>query len=157
MGFGYDLQQARDAEQLVCRTLAQKDKSWNFEWVGDDAACFHMGDIRATDTYSGFSYYIEVKDDRRIADTGNILCEWKKYFYDTGETRRGNIKNDYDYYCIVSQQDRRIYVLDGIILRKYYQCGEMISIYHDNDITYAYLLPLSFIQKKGGLLHTITY
>lgn len=157
MGFNNDLQQARNAEYLVCRTLAQKDKSWNFEWVGDDAACFHMGDIRATDTYSGFSYYIEVKDDTRIADTGNVLCEWRKYFYDTGEYRRGNIYNDYDYYCVVSQQDRRIYVLDGPILRKWYQNGERKAIYHEKDITYCHLLPLSFIQGKGGLLHTIAY
>ena len=157
MGFQNDLNNAREAEWLVCRTLAQKDASWQFEWVGDNREDFHKGDIKAIDPYTGFSLYLEVKNDNRIADTGNILCEWKKYFYDSGEYRRGNIKNEYDYYCVVSQQDRRIYVLDGPTLRQWYQNGERKVIYHDTDITYCHLLPLSFIQKKGGLRYTITY
>lgn len=157
MAFGNDLNNARAAEWLVRDCLQSLDNTWTFNWVGDVEQYFHKGDIEAIDTYTGFSYFLEVKDDGRVAGTGNVLCETRKYFYNTGEYRRGNIHNDCDYYCVVSQQDRKIYVLDFSILRRCYQCGEYKAIYHDEDITYCYLVPLKLLEKKGAVLHTICY
>ena len=157
MGFYNDLNNARAAEWLVRNTLQSLDNTWDFKWVGDVEECFHIGDIEAIDTYTGFSYFIEVKDDSRIAGTGNVLCETRKYFFNSGEYRRGNIYNTGDYYCVVSQQDRKIYVLDFQLLRRYYQWGEYTWIEHDEDITYCYLVPLKLLEKKGALLHTICY
>ena len=102
MGFYNDLNNAREAEWLVRNTLQSLDNTWDFKWVGDVEECFHIGDIEAIDTYTGFSYFIEVKDDSRIAGTGNVLCETRKYFFNSGEYRRGNIYNTGDYYCVVS-------------------------------------------------------
>lgn len=154
--FYSDAAKAAIAEQLTTKILTSKTSNWCFEWVGNIKKYRHKGDIKATDPTTGFSLFLEVKDDSRIAETDNILCEYLKYFYQGGY-KPGNMTYDYEYYCVISQGSRTIYVIDFSILKEIYKSGEHKTILHDNDITYSYLVPLSFIEEKGGLIKTIQY
>ena len=55
---------------------------------------------------------IEVKNDSCIASSGNILCEEENYIKADNRMIKGNMYCDSDIFCIVSQQARKIYVLD---------------------------------------------
>ena len=47
-------------------------------------------------------YFIEVKDDSRIADTGNVLCEERVFFREGNYYQKGFMYNDYEIFCVVS-------------------------------------------------------
>lgn len=96
-----DAAKAAQAEQLVTQILNSKTSTWSFEWVGCERECRHLGDIRATDLVTGYSLYLEVKDDGVISESGNVLCEYEKYFYDSGY-KPGNMFYNYEYYCVIS-------------------------------------------------------
>ena len=153
--FYRDLNAARDAELLVRDLLAGATDAYTFEWVGDMPAYYSKGDIRAIDKTSGKEIFIEVKDDSRIADTGNVLCEVEVDYYDYQV--RGNIYNDFNIYVVVSKQQKRIYVIDGEVLKANYRQGYRKYIPHGEQATDAYLLPLGTIKRMGGLLATIEY
>lgn len=78
--FYSDLNKARAAERLTLNTLAALTKDFVFEFVGDQREYFYKGDILATDCRTGKQYFIEVKDDSRIHETRNILCEYEVYY-----------------------------------------------------------------------------
>lgn len=153
--FYSDLNAARDAEILVLELLVGATDAYTFEWVGDKREYFHKGDIKAIDRNSGKEFFIEVKDDSRIADTRNILCEESVDYYDYEV--KGNIYNDYDFYTVVSKQERAIYILDGKVLKANYKRGIRKYIPHKQQATEAYLLPLSVMREAGGLVAVIEY
>lgn len=155
--FLQDAAAARDAEQLVAAIMASLTSTWNFEVIEGEDENQHKGDIKVTDPVTGFSLFLEVKDDSRIATTGNVLCEVTKFFEDTKTFKPGNMSYDYEYYCVVSQESRTIYVIDFSILKQVYRQGIATTIYHENDTTYCYLVPLELIVEKGGLIRTIEY
>ena len=80
--FKRDLAAARDAEILVLQLLMGATDDYDFFWVGDNREYFNKGDIKAIDKATGKESYIEVKDDSRIADTHNILCEEQIDYFD---------------------------------------------------------------------------
>jgi hypothetical protein len=41
-----------------------------------------------------------------------VLCEEEIFYKDGGYFGKGNMKSNYDIYCIVSQSERKIYVID---------------------------------------------
>lgn len=47
-------------------------------------------------------YFIEVKDDSRIADTGRVLCEERVCYKDGDYFQKGFMYSDYDIFCVVS-------------------------------------------------------
>lgn len=153
--FKSDLAAARDAELLTLQLLAGATDKYSFEWVGDNPACYHKGDILAIDKATGKEIYIEVKDDSRIADTHNILCEEEVDYFDY--TVKGNIYNDFDIYVVVSKQERKIYVIDGKVLKANYKQGYKKYIPHREQASDCYLLPLGTIKAVGGLHATISY
>ncbi|MBO5062889.1 MAG: hypothetical protein J6C08_00185 [Campylobacter sp.] len=153
--FKRDLEAARDAEFLVLQLLMGATDAYDFFWVGDNREYFNKGDIKAIDKSTGREIYIEVKDDSRIADTDNVLCEEEVDYFDY--TARGNIHNDYDVYVVVSKQERKIYVLDGKVLKANYKLGQYKYIQHRQQASNVYLLPLGILKRKGGLLATISY
>ena len=151
-----DLNNARAAENIVKNTFAALSSNYTFENVADQREYFYKGDIRAT-AADGRQIYIEVKDDSRIADTGNVLCEYEVYYKDYGHFGKGNMQSDYDIYCVVSQAERKIYVIDFSILQANYKKGQHKVIYHWDQDTYCYLLPVSTIKKLGGLITVVNY
>lgn len=155
--FRKDLAAARPAELFVMNTLAALTDEWDFQHVGEDRLYYKIGDIKAINKKSGEIAYIEVKNDSRIADTGNVLCEEENYFFDCRAYSKGNMYSDYQYYCVLSQSERKIYVIDFDTLRRIYKFGRYATIYHYDNICYCYLLPLEQIKKQGGLLYEVSY
>lgn len=155
--FREDLEAAREAEYLVLELLRGATDAFTFDYVGDNRAYFHKGDIVATDNATGDVFYLEVKDDSRIGDTHNILCEERVEYYNYDLSVRGNIYNAFDIYIVVSKQQREIYILDGKVLKTNYKKGIKKYIQHKEQATDAYLLPLDVMREAGGLIATIGY
>lgn len=118
--FYKDLEAAAWAEHLVADTFSSLTTGYTFEWVGDQKEYRYRGDIKAT-AADGREIFIEVKDDSRIADTRNVLCEEENYIKDGDYFIKGNMKSDTDIYCVVSAAERKIYVLDFKVLKKIYK------------------------------------
>jgi hypothetical protein len=100
--FFKDLAAAKPAEQLVLNTLSSLATGFSFVDVSNLKECRYKGDIKAVST-DGKEYFLEVKNDSRIADTGNILCEYQNYIKEGNYFIKGNMCSEYDFYCIVSQ------------------------------------------------------
>lgn len=154
--FFNDLENAKQAELLVRDTLAALTTDYTFFAVGDVKEYRYKGDIKAVDK-AGNEIFIEVKDDSRIADTGNILCEEENYIKDGDYYIKGNMCCDSDIYCIVSQQERLIYVLDFKILKSIYKMGQYQIIHHSQQNTHCYLLELCRAKQYGALITKIKY
>lgn len=154
--FFIDLNEARAAERIVKDTFASLASGYTFENVANQREYFYRGDIKAT-AADGREIFIEVKDDSRIADTGNVLCEYEVYYKENGCFGKGNMKSNYDIYCVVSQSERKIYVIDFAILKANYTKGTHKIIYHFDQDTYCYLLPIGTIKKLGGLIDIVSY
>lgn len=151
-----DLQAAKPAEDLVLKTLSNLTTNYTFTNVSNQREYFYKGDILAT-AANGEQYFLEVKNDSRIADTGNVLCEYQNYIKDSDYYIKGNMFSDYDFYCIVSQQLRKIYIIDFSILQANYTRGKHKIIPHWDQDTYCYLLPLTEVERLGGLIATIDF
>lgn len=139
--FYKDLNNARKAEALVALIFSMCTNKYKFDNVGDIREYFYKGDIKAT-AADGREIFIEVKDDSRIADTHNVLCEYGNYYKESRTYGKGNMQAEYDIYCINSKSERRIYVIDFAILKANYKLGRSKIIYHDEQDTYCTLLPL---------------
>lgn len=160
--FYLDLEYAKTAEKIALSTFSSLAPDYTFTDVSGDRAYYHKGDILAT-TPQGRTVCIEIKQDGRIAATGNVLCEDEVDYWNGGR-RAGNFHSDYEIYCVVSPQKHKIVVMDFPTLKKYYKQGQYKIIHHAEQTTYAYLLPLSFIEEVGGIIaiidctnNTLTY
>lgn len=151
-----DLNKARVAESIVLDTFSQLTTGYSFENVANERKYFYKGDIKAI-AADGREIFIEVKDDSRIADTGNVLCEYEVYYKESGTFGKGNMKSDYDIYCVVSQSEQKIYVIDFDTLQANYKKGQHKIIRHYDQDTYCYLLPIDTIKKLGGLIAVVDY
>ena len=155
--FKADLERAKGAEQLVCDVLGNIYLTANFTNVGDIPEYYYKGDIKAFDI-SGKVVFIEVKNDSRIADTGKVLCEEEVYYKDSDYYGKGNMYNDSDYYCVVSEKERTIYVFDFKKLKEIYKkYGEYKIIPHASQDTYCYLVELCWCSKHQALIKKIKY
>lgn len=155
--FKKDLAEAKAAEKIVLDTFSSLATGYTFTDVSADSSCYYRGDIKAV-AADGTEIFIEVKNDNRIADTGRILCEEEVYYYENDYYSKGNMSCNSDYFCIVSQSERRIYVLDFKKLKEIYKrYGEYKIIKHAFQESYVYLLDLCWAKSKGALIHKITY
>ena len=154
--FFTDLEKAKGAEQIALEVLSGYYGGWSIEDVSNDKLCYYKGDLKATTT-TGAIKYIEVKDDSRIADTKNILCEEFNYIKDADRMIKGNMFSAGDLYAVVSQSERKIYLLDYAKLREIYTKGQYKIINHAQQVTYCYLLELCRAKQWGALIDTISY
>lgn len=154
IGFYEDLAKARVAEELVRAELQARLPHLKFTLTGDEHQ--HEGDIRVEDT-EGNEWYIEVKDDSVIHKTRNVLCEDAVYYGDSGKTLPGNMHYNYQIYCVLSQEERKIYFLNFEVLKANYKRGFYKEMVHPGQTTYAYLCQLWLIKRWGGFLGSISY
>lgn len=154
--FNKDKEAAKYAEQLVLNTLSSLATGCKFTDVSNIKKYRYKGDILVT-AADGQQYFLEVKDDSRIADTHNILCEYENYIKDEGRFIKGNMQSDYDFYCVVSQQQRKIFIYDFSILKQIYTKGTHKIIYHQDQDTYCYLLPQYIADRYNAHIKTIDY
>ena len=155
--FKNDLAEGKEAERIALEALAAFNSSWTLEDVSDVRECRYLGDIKATHIPTGKVQYIEVKNDKCIATTQNILCEEENYINETNSFIRGNMSGKGDIYAIVSQQERKIYLLDYKILRQIYKKGQYKVIPHAQQTTYCYLLELCRAKQWGALINILEY
>lgn len=155
--FATDLEIGKRAEVLVAQTFGRLTNEYSFENVGDIAKFYYKGDIKAIDK-DGNEIFIEVKNDSRIADTGRVLCEEEVYYKNVDYYGKGNMeKSNSDYYVVVSEQARKMYIFDFKILQKIYTKGEYREIDHPAQTTCCYLLDLCDAKRLGALIKIITY
>lgn len=154
--FYTDLRKAKRAEELVREAFSYLTDKYTFEDVADQKEYYHKGDILAIEKESGRRIFIEVKDDSRIAQTHNVLCEDEVDYYGKGR-KIGNMHSDYDIYCVVSQAERRIYVMDFSIIKQNYKKGIYKVIPHAQQATYCYLCSLQQIKDWGAGIDIIAY
>lgn len=153
-----DLEKGRRGEQITLETLSSIDfnSKCAFEYVGDKPAYYKYGDIRAIRD-DGSIFMLEVKNDERIAETHNVLCEELVVYHNTGDIKDGYMYNYYEYYCIVSEPERKIYILDFKVMKKIYKQGQFRTFPHKDQTTYGYLLPLKLIERNDGLITILDY
>jgi hypothetical protein len=160
--FKKDLAKAKIGERTVLEVLRNTTDEWYFSDVSDDASCYYKGDIEAWDIIQG-SFFIDVKMDSRIADTGNVLCEHKVYSYNKNEYLKGNMQSDYDALAVISVTAQKIWIIDFDVLKKHYKEGKHYVKDHYDDYgnlaqkTIGTLCSLEKIKKWGGLLCSIEY
>ena len=154
--FNKDLEKGKRAEQIVLNTLSNLTDDFAFADVSDIRSCFYKGDLIAYNADFRL-FYIEVKNDSAIAKSGKILCEEEVYYKSADYYGKGNMKGNSDIYIVVSEEEKKMYVLDFKTLQKIYKKGEYKEIKHPQQITYAYLLDLWIAKKYGALLATIDY
>lgn len=184
--FKTDLENAKEAEKIVKKVLELLAENYDFTDVSDEKEYWHLGDIKFRYTYNAYldrydrthyyfdenyveplkqeefdfcnyDYFIDVKDDSRIGDTGNILCEEKVYFKTSGKYAKGNMYSGYDYLAIVSKNENKIYMLDFHLLQKHYKEGRKIRINHKEQWNDVYLYSLDKAKEDGILMATIEY
>lgn len=153
--FFSDMAIAKTAEKTVLDVFSKIAPQYNFKDVSNDRRYFYRGDI-LTIAKDGREIGIEVKQDSRIWETGNVLCEEKVLFFDSGMAQ-GNMYSNYDIYCVVSPQKRRIWVFDFAIMKKLYKNGRYIEIQHEEQITFAYLVSIDYFDRNGALIAIIDY
>lgn len=160
--FGRDRQKAKKAEHLVCEVLSNATIDYSIEDVADVPEYFYKGDIKVLGACND-EYYIDVKDDSRIAETGNVLCEAKVYSYREQRWLKGNMDSDYNALAVVAQQKKVIYIIDFDVLKRIYKSGKHYSKDHYDDYgrllqkTVGTLCSLKSIERAGGLLYIIKY
>ena len=154
--FQIDLAEAKKVEQLVLEHFQKLTNEYTFINVSDEPQYYHKGDIIAV-APDGRKIFIEVKNDASIGNTNNVLCEEENYFYNTGEIKKGNFYSDYQIYCVVSQDKRKIWVMDFKVLKAHYKSGEPKRKYHPTQISDFYLLPLYVVKRHNGLIAELDY
>ena len=156
--FFSDMAIAKTAERTVLDVFSKIAPQYSFKDVSEDRQYFYKGDILTT-AKDGREIGIEVKQDSRIWETSNVLCEEKVLFFNNGNKNmaRGNMQSNYDVYCVVSPQKRRIWVFNFAAMKKCYKHGRYVRIPHKEQITFAYLVPIDYFDKQGALMAIIDY
>lgn len=151
--FFSDLASAKGAEQKVLEKLSSLTNDYEFIDVSNEQEYWHKGDILAINKATGARTFIEVKDDSRIAETHNILCEERIFFYESKKWVRGNFYSDYEIYAIYSASENKIYIFDFSILKKIYmRDGYFTKIQHKENLNEVILLPLDKAVAAGALI-----
>lgn len=154
--FMLDLQGAKAAERITLEAFQRHSPQFKFIDISANPDYYYKGDLLAVGA-NGKRYYIEVKDDSRIADTHNVLCEYGVFMNDSGAMRKGNMYSSCDLYCVVSKQEHLIYVLDFQKLQAIYKEGKHKTIQHKEQTTYAYLCSLEMLDAVGAVLGTLEF
>lgn len=154
--FKADLAKGHKAEQIVKDVFTSLTDKYEFTDVSNIPQFYNKGDLLAT-AADGRQIMIEVKNDEVIYKTGNILCEEEVYYKDADYFKDGYMYSDYEIYCVVSEPERKIYIIDFKILKSIYRKGENKIINHYAQYSDVYLVPIGFIKQNNGLIDTITY
>ena len=154
--FWSDLIEAQKVEDLVMDVFAGLTKDYSFVNVSGEREYFHKGDLVAIGA-DGRKTFLEIKDDSRIAQTHNLLCEEQVYYYDSNSYVKGNFYSDYQIYCVHSAQERKVYVMDFAKLKAHYKSGKFKQINHWEQITYCYLCSLDDVRAWGAMIAEVEY
>lgn len=146
--FEFDKKIGKTAEDLVFNLLSAL--GYTCENVAEQKQYRRKGDIKIT-LADGTETFVDVKCDRRIADTYNILCEEESYIPNEGYTMDGDMRKEYEYIAIVSYEAGKVYFIDFSILKQIYKKGDYRELNNGEQINYCYLLPLGIASKYGAV------
>ena len=155
--FERDLAIGKEAEEIVMDVVSALRSDLTLVDISGDFRYYHTGDIAAIDKKNNKIYFIEVKNDSRIADTGNVLCEEEVYYKKKDYYGKGNMYSNADVFAIVSKQNQKIYFIDFKVLKKNYTKGTYKKIEHPAQDTHCFLCDLGRIKQWGGLIDEINY
>lgn len=155
--FYSDLAFGKGAEQIALDVLSSSFDNYSFYDISNDKTYYHTGDLLVINNQNGARRTIEVKNDTRIGETNNVLCEYAVWYEDQQQFKEGDMARNGDIYCVVDQQSRRIHLIDFPLLRQHFTEGKHKIIKHPQQTTYCYLCPLSLIEQWGALIVTIDY
>lgn len=155
--FQKDLEFGHIAEQKVLEVFSSRTSAYAFVDVSSNKEYFNRGDIVATEKATGRQILIEVKNDSRISETNNILCEEDVYFKERGEWVEGNMHSNYEIYCVVSQEAKKIYVIDFKVLKEYYRAFQPREIDHPSQMSIVRFVPVKALERLGGLIAVVDY
>ena len=71
--FWNDLKDAERVEELALKIFQDRTDQYELVGVHNERQYFKRGDIIARDK-EGREFFLEIKGDKRIGDTGNIFC-----------------------------------------------------------------------------------
>lgn len=154
--FQIDLEAARPYEILTRQVLSSLTTEYTFTDVAKNPQYYDYGDILATGK-DGSEFFIDVKADSRIWETKNILCEELVYDKIYDREKIGFMHSHYDYLCIVSEKESRIYIIDFKVLKQIYKKGEPRNFDHPTQYTDGYLLNISVVKRYKGLKAIVNY
>lgn len=153
--FKTDLAAAKEAEQITKTALAAA--GYKVQDVSNNPEYYHKGDLQII-LPTGELRYVEVKDDSRIGDTQNILCEEEVYYKESDRYVKGNMYSDYDIYAVVSKKEKVIYFFDFSKLKEIYKrYGTYKRINHPEQYSECYLLELCRAIQFKALIKKINY
>lgn len=153
--FYKDLEQGKRGEYIVAQYL--QSQGYTIQDMSNDQAYYRKGDLLIT-LPTGEQRMVEVKNDTRIGDTGNILCEEEVYYKENAYYATGFMYNDYDIYAIVSENERKIYFFDFSQLKQIYKrYGEFRRFEHPTQYSDGYLLFWGFAKQFGALYGVVDY
>ena len=155
--FNKDLAFGKKAEEIVFNYFSSIDDKHTYIDVSDKSFYYHLGDIIAVDRETKEQILIEVKNDSCIHRTGNVVCEEWVHYKSTGQTKNGNIHNNNDIYIVVSQEQRKIYVMDMKVLKRIYLNGRYKEFDYAHQASGCFLVSLDSIRANGGLIAILDY
>lgn len=156
-----DLQKAQTGENIVCDVLSKLlgEDDYTINNVALDEQFYYKGDIAVTDSW-GDTVYIDVKDDSCICNTGNILAEHRVWIRGKGWVDGFMQKAQYDYVAYLSQPDKKIYILDFALWKKYYKTVFVRHLFIDHNgeqTTDGFLMRLDSARDLGIVVMEIGY
>lgn len=156
--FWKDLAYAHTVEKTALAAFQGATEDYKIVDVSNNREYYHKGDLKAI-AADGREFMLEIKGDSRIHETGNVLCEERVLFYDTGKYKQGNMYSDYEYYCVVSEAARKIAVIDFKVLKAHYADyhHKYLTIRHKESESDVFLFPLKEIKELGGLVALLDY
>ena len=156
-----DVNANRPAELITTEVLNNLNNGFTFEWVADDEKYYLKGDIKMVKDGKK-TKCIDVKNDQKIASTGNFAVEaggWSKIY---NCPKKGWIDSNYDYVAVISQEIHTIWILSFKKLREVYNKIDLtngckvISDFWDCT-KYNYLIPIHKAIELGAVMAKIKY
>lgn len=156
-----DVNAHKKAELITTEVLNNLNNGYKFEYVADDEKYFNKGDIKMKKKGKK-ALCIDVKDDQKIAETGNFAVEaggWSKIH---NCPAKGWIDSNYNYLAIISRETQTIWILSFKRLREIYNKTDLtggrkvVSDFWDN-IKYNYLISIDKAIELGAVFARIEY
>ena len=157
-----DVNAHKPAEKIVTQVLNNLNNGYHFEDVADNEKYFNKGDIKMIKDGKR-TRCIDVKDDDKIANTGNFFVEsdgWSKIY---NCPKKGWISSKYDYVAVISQSEQIIWILSFKRLKEIYNKTDLTGgerkkagEFWDN-IKYGYTIPIEKAIELDCVLAKITY
>lgn len=157
----YEINKNRIGETILYNVLcAMYDGRTDIkiENVACDEECYHLGDIRITNS-AGKIYYFDAKNDGRINETGNVFCEDYKKFYSNSQKIHSGFMRDgkYDILCVIDRIGSKIYFINFSKLKEIYKKYRFVGTELEDAISYGYVVPISEIEKIGAMEMVVDY